>query len=210
MTNSGFVLTLFQAAGGKDEMIEKIKELRARTFISLGKCKKALQESDGDVEKAIVWLQKQGELRQPKAKGEDIKNGQIYSYTHDNKIGVLVEVNCQTESAARHELFTSFCETVALQVAAMSPQYLASSDVPKEKDKKQREIFSAQVPSKIPENRVDHIINGKMKKWFGEVCLLEQKSVVESGKTIDQLRAALVMQLNEDIIVRRFVRWELG
>lgn len=191
-------------------MIDKIKELRSRTFISLGKCKKALTEADGDVDKAIELLQKWGELRQPKAKNEDVKEGQIYSYTHDGKIGVMVEVNCQTESAARHELFTAFCEAVALQVAAMAPKYLASSDVPQDEDKKQREIFAAQVPSKVPEDKIDHIINGKMKKWFGEVCLLEQKSIVENGKTIDQLRAALVMQLNEDIVVKRFIRWELG
>ena len=191
--------------------ISLIKELRARTHVSLGKCKKALEQTNGDIETAIVELQKAGLLKVAERSKKEAKEGQIFTYVHGCKIGVMVEVNCETDFSARNELFTNFCEAVALQIAAMNPPYLSTSDVPDDIEKQQREIFLAQVPPKAPENKIEHIVNNKMKKWYGEVCLLDQKSVVDSNnKTIEQLRADLVMQIGENVVVRRFMRWELG
>jgi elongation factor Ts len=192
--------------------VKLIRELRERTHVGLDKCKKALDESKGDVEKAIVVLQKMGLVKVKDKARRDTKEGHLFSYTHSNgKIAVLLEVNCESDFSARNELFRAFCEGVGLQIVAMNPQYLTSGDVPDDVVADQRDIFKAQVPPGAPENKVEHIINGKMRKWYGDVCLMDQKSVVVQGnKTIEQLRADLVMQISENVIVKRFVRWELG
>ena len=191
--------------------IEKIKEVRERSGVSLGKCKEALTKAGGDVENALVELQKQGLLKVASDRRE-AKEGFIYAYTHnDGKLFAIVEVNCQTDFCARNKEFREFAERCALQIASMAPKYLTSGDVPENVLEAQREIFRAQVPKKIPKERVDHIINGKMKKWFSEVCLMDQKSVVvPGGVTMEQLRADLVMKVAENVVVRRFIRWKVG
>ena len=191
--------------------IDKIKEVRSRSGVSLGKCKKALVEAHGNVEDALIVLKKLGLLNAEKKRGRETNEGKIYPYIHsDGKMGVLVEVTCETDFSARSEVFNKFCENVVLQIAAMAPKYLTSGDISEVDDTRKRDIFQAQVPKNAPEGRVPHILNGKMKKWYSEVCLMDQKSVVASKKTVEELRADLVMQIGENVLVKRFVRWEVG
>lgn len=193
------------------EKLQLIRELRQRTNVSLSLCKRALVQSDWDVEEAIVNLQKMGEVGKAKRAGKATNAGMLYTYLHhNNQIAVLVEVNCETEFSARTDQFREFCENLALHIASEAPDYLSVNDIPEDVMIKQREIFAAQVPDKASESKVEHIINGKLKKWFGQVCLVEQKSVTVDKKTIEQMRADLVQQISENVIIKRFIRWELG
>ena len=190
--------------------IEKIKEVRKRSGVSLGKCKEALQKSGGHVEEALIELQKMGVLKSVKKRNE-AKEGYIYCYSHiDGKLFAIVEVNCQTDFTSRNKEFREFCEQCALQVASMEPRWLNSGDVPEDILESQRKIFEAQVSAKVSKDKITHIVNGKLKKWFSEVCLMDQKSVCVPGSTIEQLRANLVMKTGESIVVRRFIRWKVG
>ena len=188
--------------------IQAIKSLRDQTSISLNECKKALLESDGDVEKALIILQKKGSLKAQDKISRPTGEGIIHSYIHGNgRMGVLLEVNCETDFAANSHEFRDFCERVALQVAAMNPAYV---EEPNEKDLAiQIEIFSEQVKDK-PEKSQAKIIDGKISKWKKETCLLSQESVVVPGKTIEDLRAELTLKIDENIKIKRFVRWSIG
>lgn len=191
--------------------IKKVKQLREMTYVSLAKCKEALEKSNWDVEPAVVELQRMGALKARSSARRETREGAIRTYVHGERIAVMVEVNCETDFTARNELFSKFCDHLAMQIAAMHPMYLTTSDVPVEIEANMRSIFRDQVPDSVPDSRVNHIVNGKMKKWYTEVCLMEQKSVVDDkGQTIEQCRANLVMQTGENIVVKRFVRWELG
>ena len=193
------------------EKLQLIKELRERTSVSLSLCKRALVQADYDIEDAIVALQKMGELRKSKRAGKDTSAGLVQAYTHHNdQIGVLVEVNCETPFAARSEPFKEFCDHLSLQIASAAPDYLSVNDIPEKVMAKQKEIFLAQVPEGVPENKVEHIVNGKLKKWFGEVCLVDQKSVMVDKKTVEDMRSDLVQKIAENVIIKRFLRWELG
>jgi elongation factor Ts len=190
--------------------IEKIRELRERTSVSLTDCRKALQSAHGDVEKAIIELKKAGKLRAAKMRSKEAKEGRLYTYLHhDGKQGCMVEVNCQTDFSANTDQFESFCESVALQIISMEPQWLTSADVPDDVVRVQREIFQTQL-DKVPEDKKEHVVNQKLKKWFSEVCLMDQKSVTVSGKTIEALREELVQQIQENVVVKRYVHWKLG
>ena len=197
------------------QKLQLIRELRERTSVSLSLCKRSLVQTDYDIEEAIVALQKMGEASKVKRSGKSAKEGRVvtkvHTYNHhNNKIAVMVEVNCETEASARTDQFIEFCENLTLQVASAAPDYLSVNDIPEAVMAKQREIFSAQVPKGVPEGKVDHVINGKLKKWFGEVCLVDQKSVMVNKKTVEQLRSDLVQQIEENVVIKRFVRWELG
>jgi len=193
------------------EKLQLIRELRQRTSASLSLCKRALVQSNWDIEEAIINLQKMGEISKAKRAGKATNAGMLYTYLHhNNQIAVLIEVNCETEFSARTDEFCEFCENLALHIASEAPDYLSVNDIPERVLTKQREIFAAQVPEKVSENKVEHIINGKLKKWFGQVCLVEQKSVTVNKKTIEQMRADLVQQISENVIIKRFIRWELG
>jgi len=190
--------------------IKLIKELRQRTSISLRICREVLNQSDWNIEDAIVILQKMGEVNKVNKLNKS-KAGVLHTYLHhNNKVAVLLEVNCATDAVANTDKFQQFCENVALHIASESPDYLSVNDIPVHVIDKQREIFLAQVPSHIPPHKVEHVINGKLKKWFGRVVLVEQKSIIVNKKTIEQMRIDLVQQLKENIIIRRFIRWELG
>lgn len=190
--------------------IEKVKEVRERSGVSLGSCKKALEKSCGDVDKALVELQKQGLLKAASNKSE-AREGLIYSYVHnDGKLCAVVEVNCQTDFAARSKEFKEFVELCALQVASMNPKYISHDEIPERYLTAQQEIFKAQIPEKVPQNKIEQILNGKMNKWFSDVCLLNQKSVVESKLTIKQLKANLAMKISENVVIRRILRWKIG
>lgn len=194
-------------------MLEKIKELRDRTNISLAKCKLAIESSNGDIEQALLWLQKQGLTDSSKKSGRSANEGLIHSYVHMGKVGVLVEVNCETDFASRSEHFKKFVDNVALQIAAMNPEYIDMNNIPERLAVEQREIFLAQISNggkPKPQNIIDKILNGKIDNWLSEVCLLNQVSVIDSNKTIEQMRTELVSQLGENVVVKRFVRWEIG
>lgn len=192
-------------------MIEKIKELRQLTNVSLGECREALQKANGNLEEAIVLLKKSGQLKAEKMRRNEATEGRLYVYCHhDNKQACMVEVNCQTDFASNTQEFKDFCETVALQIISMSPRWLTSAEVPDSVLQSQREICETQVPANAPEDKKEHIVNQKLKKWFSEVCLMEQKSVVESGKTIENLREDLVQKIQENVLVKRFVHWKTG
>jgi elongation factor Ts len=194
-------------------MLDKIKELRERTNISLAKCKSALESTNGNIDEAIIILQKQGFNDAVKKASRETKEGIIYSYVHMDKIGVMVEVNSETDFSARSEPFKVFVERVALQIAAMEPKWISKEDVEGEERHIQFIIAKEQAEKAItgkPESVVNKILEGKMNKWYSTVCLLDQESVAVADKTIDNLRTELVAKIGENVVIRRFVRWELG
>ncbi len=191
--------------------MDLIKALRERTAAGITDCKKALEETDGDIDKAVDFLVRKG-LAKMKEKGKEALEGVVHSYVHPGgKIGVLVEVNCNTDFVARTEEFKEFAEDVAMQIAAMNPVYISREGVPGEDIQKQRDIFMEQVREmKKPENVLEKIVDGKMSKWYMEVCLLDQAFIRDDKKSIDTLRGELIAKTGENIQVRRFVRYMLG
>lgn len=191
---------------------EMVKELRERTLAGFTDCKKALVECEGDMEKATEFLRKKGLVTAAKKAGRVAANGLVHSYIHaGGKIGVLVEVNCETDFVARTDQFQAFVRDLGMQIAAMSPLYLTPEDVPAEAIEKEREIRTAQArETGKPDNVIPKIVDGQIKKWYTEVCLLEQPFVKENKKTVQQLLTELVAAVGENCKVRRFVRWEVG
>jgi elongation factor Ts len=198
--------------------MELIKELRQRTGAGIADCKAALQESDADIEKAIEYIQKKGLAKAAKKAGAIAAEGAVHAYIHaGSRLGVLVEVNCQTDFVARSEDFRGFLDQVGLQIASMSPQFVRREEVPAAQLEKQRGIFKGQMDEEVanggkakPPEVAAKILEGKLDKWLAEVSLVEQVSVVDGEKTIQQLSDALAVKLGEKIAVRRFVRYELG
>jgi elongation factor Ts len=198
--------------------MELIKELRQRTGAGIADCKAALQESDADIEKAIEYIQKKGLAKAAKKAGAIAAEGAVHAYIHaGSRLGVLVEVNCQTDFVARSEDFRGFLDQVGLQIASMSPQFVRREEVPAAQLEKQRGIFKGQMDEEVanggkakPPEVAAKILEGKLYKWLAEVSLVEQVSVVDGEKTIQQLSDALAVKLGEKIAVRRFVRYELG
>lgn len=195
-----------------------VKELRERTQAGMMDCKNALAESDGDMDKAAEILLKKGQARVAKAAGKIAADGLVHSYIHQGgRLGVLVEVNSQTDFVARSEEFKTFVDDVALQIASMAPQYVRREEIPETVLAKQREIFAAQLAeeeAQTGKSRPDaaraKIIDGKLAKWITEACLNEQIGVRQGEKTIQQLADELTARTGEKISVRRFVRYELG
>jgi len=156
-------------------------------------------------------LQKRGVIRAAASASREAKEGVVRSYVHNGKIAVLVEVNCETDFAARNPLFTQFVDDVAMHVAAANPPYLNRRNVDLKDVELRREIFAGEIPVGKPEQIRERIIVGKFDKWYSEVCLMDQTSlIVEGGKSIESLRAQLSSQLGENVVVRRFTRWEIG
>ncbi len=190
-----------------------VKELRDTTGAPMGDCKKALTESDGDMKSAIEWLQKKSAATATKKAGRAAAEGMIGTYVHhDGRTGVLVEVNAETDFVAKNESFQQFARDVAMQIAALSPQYVSPSEIPADQLATQREIFEAQVRELgKPENLVPRIAEGKLKAWYGEICLLEQAFVKDDkGRSVQQVLTELIGKIGENIVIRRFVRFELG
>ena len=189
-----------------------VKELRDRTLAGFTDCKKALQECDGDMEKSAEYLRKKGLVTAQKKAGRVAAAGAIHSYIHmGGKIGVLVEVNCETDFVAKTEQFMEFVHDIGLQIAAMSPQWLTPEDVPAAALEKECEIRTAQArETGKPDNVIPKIVEGQIKKWYTEVCLLEQPYVKEPKKDIRTLLTELVARVGENCKIRRFVRWEVG
>jgi len=195
-----------------------VKQLRDRTGAGMMDCKNALVEASGDEEKALEIIQKKGLAKAAKRAGAIATEGVIQAYIHPGaRLGVLVEINCQTDFVSRGEDFKHFVEDVCLQIASMSPLFTRREDVPAEAIDKQKALFKAQMDEedqksgkKRPEQAVGKILDGKLAKWLSESCLVEQVSVRETEKTIQQISDELSAKTGEKISVRRFVRFELG
>jgi elongation factor Ts len=191
-----------------------VKALRERTGAGMMDCKKALQQTGGDQEKAAAWLREKGIAGAAKLGAREATEGTVQSYIHANgKVGVLVEVDCNTDFVARNPDFTGFARDLALHVAA-SPQtrYLSADEVPDADREAELRIYEAQAADK-PENIRPKIAEGKLRKWLGDVVLLEQVHVngdKYEGKTIEQLRAELSAKTGENVVVRRFTRFAVG
>lgn len=189
-----------------------VKEVRERSGAGMMDCKNALVEANGDVEKALEIIQKKGLAKAVKKAGRVASEGLIHSYIHaGGRLGVLLEVNCETDFVARNPDFKQFCEETAMQIAAMSAQYVKKDEIPETAIAKQKEIFEAQLKEEgKPQQAWPKIMEGKVSKWAQEICLADQESIIHQGKTIEQLRSELVAKIGENINIRRFVRWELG
>jgi len=191
---------------------QMVKDLREKTGAGMMDCKTALAESAGDVEKAIDILRKKGLSRAAKRAGRAAKEGMVGSYIHmGGKIGVLVEVNCESDFVARTDDFVAFVKDIAMQVAASSPQYLTSEEVPEDVLAREREIYRAQVvDAKKPENVIDKIVEGKLKKFYTEVCLIDQPFVKDPNISVGEYLNNMIAKIGENMIIRRFVRFQLG
>lgn len=191
---------------------ENIKELRERTGAGMMDCKKALAETGGDMEKAIAYLREKGLAKMHKRAGKVAAEGVVEAYIHlGGKIGVLVEVNCETDFVARTDDFRWLAKEVALQIAAGKPLYVSSEDVPESMLESERAIYRAQALNEgKPEAVVNKIVEGRLKKFYTEVCLLDQPYIRDPEKTIRDLVAEVSAKTGEKIQVRRFARFELG
>ncbi len=191
-------------------MIDAIKKLREKTNAGVVDCKKALKESNGDIEKAIEVLRKKGVALASKKAGRQAKEGRVESYIHlGGKIGVLVEVNCESDFVARNDDFKTFVKNIAMQVAASNPLYVKKEDVTEAAIKKETEIIKAQLTGK-PAGAADKIIEGKLTKFYEEVCLLEQPFIKDTGMKVKDVLTSMISKIGENIIIRRFVRYQAG
>jgi elongation factor Ts len=192
---------------------QDVKALRDRTGAPIMDCRNALTETDGDVERAIEVLRARGQAKAAKRAGAEAREGVIQSYIHaGNKIGVLVEVDCETDFVARNEKFVEFARDLALHIAAAAPLAVSEADVPAEEREREERIATEQAADR-PENVRERIVQGKLDKWLEEVVLLRQKHVNEDkhgGKTIEDLRAALASETGENVVIRRFARFAVG
>ena len=191
---------------------EKVKELRDKTGAGMMDCKKALTESAGNLEKAIEYLRKKGAATAEKRADRTTNQGVVEAYIHaGGRIGAMVEVNCETDFVAKTDDFKTLARDIAMQIAAMSPQFTAREEVPKEKIESELEIYRTQARNeKKPEQVVDKIAQGKLEKFFQEMCLLEQTFIKDSGKTIKDLILETTAKTGEKITIRRYKRYHLG
>lgn len=188
----------------------QVKELRDKTNAGMMDCKKALKEADGDMEKAIDVLRKKGVDTAAKKASRSANDGVIGSYIHsNNKIGVLVEVGCETDFVAKNENFEQLVKDLTLQIASANPAYLTRDDVPENVIAREKDVYKEQVKGK-PENIIEKILEGKMDKFYSQVCLMEQAFVKDDDKTITDIVNETIAQLGEKIEVRRFARYEVG
>ena len=189
-----------------------VKELRGKTGAGILNCQSALQETNGDVEKAVDLLRQKGLAAAQKKAGRETKEGLVSSYIHaGNKIGVLVEVNCETDFVARNDEFQSLVKDVALQIAAANPGYIKREDIPVEQIDREKAIYLGQVKDMgKPEAAWEKIVNGKMEKYYQENCLLEQAFIKDPNLTIQSILTDKIAKLGENITISRFTRYQLG
>ena len=190
---------------------KQVSELRKKTGAGMMDCKKALVESNGDFDAAVEFLQKKNLAAAGKRSGRVAAEGSIGSYIHMGRIGVLVEVNSETDFVARNEDFQALVKDVAMHIAAANPEFVSGDEIPNATVEKQREIFTAQMADQgKPEHIMEKIIDGKIRKWKSEICLLDQAYVKDPDKTVEQHVTSIAGTIKENIRVRRFVRFELG
>jgi elongation factor Ts len=192
---------------------KEVKALRDRTGAGVLACREALSESSGDIERAVEILRARGQAQAAKRAGAEATEGVVQSYIHaGNKIGVLVEVDCETDFVARNDNFVEFARDLALHIAAAAPIAVTADEVPSE-DREREERIAVEQAADRPENVRDRIVQGKLDKWLDDVVLLRQKHVNEDkhdGKTIEELRAALAAETGENVVIRRFSRFAVG
>lgn len=195
-----------------DISVAQIKELRARTSAGMMDCKKALQESEGDIEKAIDWLRKKGIANADKKAGRIATEGIIDSYIHNgSRVGVLIEVNIETDFAARNEDFKEMVHNICLQICSMNPHWVSREEVPA--DVIERESAIAREKAKAegkPDKILDKIVEGRLNKFYEENCLFEQEYFLDETKNIETLVKEMIAKIGENIQIRRFTRYELG
>jgi len=191
---------------------KQVQELRAQTGAGMMDCKKALAECNGDFDKAIDYLRKKGLSAAAKKAGRVASEGAVGSYIHaGGKIGVLVEINCETDFVARNPDFQTLVKDVAMHIAASNPLYVGRTDVPANRVDKEKEILSEQIAQEgKPAHIVEKIVQGRLDKFFKDVCLLEQPFVKDPDKTVEQMLGESVAKIGEKIVVRRFMRYQLG
>jgi elongation factor Ts len=193
---------------------ELVKQLREKTNAGMMDCKKALVEAKGDLAAAETILRKKGAAAQGKKAGREAKEGVIGSYIHvGDKVGVLVEINCETDFVARNESFRSFVKDVTLQIAAANPVYVKRDEVPQSVIDVEKDVATATLKKgdkMPPADKIEQILKGKLDKFYSTVCLLEQTFVKDDKKTINDLLAAKIAELGENMIIRRFTRFQVG
>ena len=190
----------------------QVKELRQATGAGVLDCRKALQENNGDFEKAVAYLREKGLAAAAKKAGREAREGAVELYSHGGgRVGVMVEVNCETDFVARTEQFRTFAHDLALQVAAASPRYLDAADVPAELLESEKTIARNRAKEEgRPEKVWDKIVEGRLEKFYQEVCLLKQPFVKDEKLTVADLLTQTIATIGENVIIRRFARWELG
>lgn len=191
--------------------IDDVKRLKSLTGVGLTDAKKALEDANGDFDKALEAMRKKGMTKAEKRGEREAREGLIGTYNHDNRIGVLVEVNCETDFVARNQIFVDLVKDVAMHVAASSPQYVSIDEVPEDERKKVEAEFAEKAEAEgKPKDMIEKIISGQVKKHFAERCLLEQPFIKNPDQTVGEFVKEHNAQLGENIVVRRFSRLQLG
>lgn len=191
--------------------IAEIKRLRELTGVGMTDAKKALDEANGDFDKALAEMRKKGLTKAEKRGEREARAGIVGTYNHDGRIGVIAEVNCETDFVARNEIFTDFVKDITMHIAASNPQYVQSEDISEEDRSAARAEFTEKVKSEgKPENMIDQIVDGMLKKYFAEKCLLEQPFIKNPDQTVGDYVKEHIAKLGENIVVRRFSRIALG
>ena len=192
--------------------VSMIKDLRGRTGAGMLDCKKALNENDDNIEKAIEWLRTKGITKAAKKAGRSATDGLVHSYIHGGgKIGVLLEVNCETDFVARTEGFVALCDDIAMHIAAAEPKFVTRDEVSQADFDDEKRIQIARVVEEgKPEHIAEKIVSGRMNKWYEEVVLLDQKFVKDDSKTVGELLSEQVAVIGENVQIRRFARFVLG
>ena len=191
---------------------DQVKQLREITGVGMMECKKALAESGGDVEKAIDLLRKSGAAKAEKRADRAANEGRVDSYIHPgNRVGVLIEVNCETDFVARTPEFEELVRNLAMQAAAAGAEYVRREDVPAERSERERAIYAAQLEGQgKPEAIIGKIVDGKLDKFYSEVCLLEQLYIRDDKKTVGDMLKEAASKTGENLVIRRFARFRLG
>jgi elongation factor Ts len=192
--------------------MQDIAKLRAQTGAGMLDCKKALEESNGDFDKAVDILRKKGIAKAAKRAGKIAAEGTVMSYIHaGGKVGVLVEVNCETDFVAKNEGFQNLVSDIAMHIAAAAPRYLTKEEVTAEDVEREKDVYREQLKAEgKPEEMIEKILEGKMKKFYSEICLLNQSYIKDEDKTIEQLLVEKTGEIGEKLTIRRFSRFELG
>jgi elongation factor Ts len=190
---------------------EEVRQLRERTGQGMMECKKALEEAGGDAEKAVEVLRKKGLATAEKKSGRTAAQGRIHSYIHHNgRVGVMVEVNCETDFVARNEQFQAFLNDLCLHICAVSPMAVRREEIPAPIVEREQRIAREQVAGKKPENVITKIVEGKVNKWYADHVLLEQPFVKDQERSVQQVLAELIAKIGENILIKRFARFEVG
>ena len=188
-----------------------VKELREKSGAGMMDCKKALTETDGDMDKAVDFLREKGLASVAKKSSRIASEGLVESYVHGGRIGVLVEVNSETDFVAKNEEFQNFVKDIAMQIAAVAPKYVSREEVPAEEVEHEKNILTEQARSENkPEHIIEKMVEGRLEKFYEEICLLDQDFIKDSDKKIRDILNDLIAKIGENIKIRRFVRFEVG